>query len=280
MATLAIITVVYMNYTVLNDFMESIRKQKDMECKLYVVDLTEEPNNEFLKQVQHEMDTNGTCSVQCLHSANKGYAHGVNVGLQKAIEDGCEAFCVMNSDTYFDDNFVMSIKSFLSTHPKTIGGGKIYYAKGFEYHQEKYSKHDIGNVLWFAGGKIDWGNVITSHRGVDEIDKGQYNTAEEVDFLTGCLMFFDKKALDAVGFWDESYFLYYEDADWCVRAKKAGIKLMYVPRVTLWHKNAQSTDGAGSSLHTKYQDKNRIKFGLAYAPFRTKLHLIKNLFWH
>lgn len=172
-----------------------------------------------------------------------------------------------------------SISDFLIAHPRTIGGGKIYYADGFEYHKE-YAKNDLGNVIWFAGGKIDWNHVITSHVGVDEVDEGQFNEEKEVDFLTGCMMFFDKAALDVVGFWDESYFLYYEDADWSVRAKKAGIRLVYTPRVTLWHKNAQSTDGAGSSIHTKYQEKNRVKFGLAYAPLRTKLHLLKNLFWH
>lgn len=277
MDKLAIITVVYKNYTVLEDFMESIEKQKDRDFRVYVVDLTENPQNisETLRSAQGDKGDR----VTLLHSQNKGYAHGVNVGLKKALEDGYEKFCVMNSDTYFEANFVGSIQSYLSSHPQTIGGGKIYYAKGFEYHK-KYSARDLGNVVWFAGGKIDWNHVITSHIGVDEVDEGQFNEEKEVDFLTGCMVFFDKKALDAVGFWDESYFLYYEDADWCVRAKKAGVKLLYTPGVRLWHKNAQSTDGAGSSIHTKYQEKNRVKFGLSYAPLRTKLHLIKNLFWH
>ncbi len=281
MAKFAIITVVYKNYTVLEDFMQSILKQKNTQFKLYVVDLTEEPDYELRGLVKKtSLDSDGISKIQLLHSQNKGYAHGVNVGLKKALEDGIEKFCVMNSDTYFEEYFVESIQSFLNSNPKTIGGGKIYYAKGFEYHKEKYSPSDLGNVLWFAGGKIDWNHVITSHIGVDEVDEGQFNEEKNVDFLTGCLMFFDKSVLNTVGFWDESYFLYYEDADWCVRAKKAGIQLKYTPQVTLWHKNAQSTDGAGSSIHTKYQDKNRLKFGLAYAPLRTKLHLLKNLFWH
>lgn len=292
MAKLAIITVVYKNYTVLEDFMQSILKQKNTQFKLYVVDLTEEPKEiteilrgvypESNRRTQNDKGTQNDKSdrVTVLHSHNKGYAHGVNVGLKKAREDGIEKFCVMNSDTYFEGNFVDSIQSFFTSYPKTIGGGKIYYAKGFEYHKNKYSPSDLGNVIWFAGGKIDWNHVITSHIGVDEIDDGRYNEEKNVDFLTGCLMFFDKSVLDSVGFWDESYFLYYEDADWCVRAKKAGIQLVYTPRVILWHKNAQSTDGAGSNIHTKYQKRNRVKFGLSYAPMRTKLHVLKNLIWN
>ena len=90
-------------------------------------------------------------------------------------------------------------------------------------------------------------------------------------------MIFNKSVIDKIGYLDESYFLYYEDADWCERAKKAGINLYYDPSIVIWHKNAQSTGGAGSKLHQKYQEKNRLKFGLKYAPWKTKLHLIINL---
>lgn len=131
-------------------------------------------------------------------------------------------------------------------------------------------------MLWFAGGKIDWHHALTPHIGVDEIDKGQYNKFKEVDFVNGALMLFDKEVIEKVGFWDEGYFLYFEDADYCVRAKRLGIKMYYDPSIVIWHKNAQSTGGSGSSLHLKYQRSNRLKFGLKYAPLSTKLHLIKN----
>jgi GT2 family glycosyltransferase len=89
-------------------------------------------------------------------------------------------------------------------------------------------------------------------------------------------MLFDKSVIDKVGFWDESYFLYFEDADYCVRAKRKGIKLYYDPSINVWHKNAQSTGGSGSSIHVKYQKENRVKFGFKYAPLKTKFHLVKN----
>jgi GT2 family glycosyltransferase len=91
-------------------------------------------------------------------------------------------------------------------------------------------------------------------------------------------MAYKKSVLNIVGKWDESYFLYYEDADFCERALKKGVSLLYDPSIHLWHKNAQSTGGSGSSLHQKYQTKNRLIFGLKYAPFRTKIHLLLNIF--
>ncbi len=111
---------------------------------------------------------------------------------------------------------------------------------------------------------------------MDEVDTGKYDKFEETDFVNGALMCFDKKVIDTIGFWDEKYFLYFEDADFCVRAKRAGIKLYYDPTIVVWHKNAQSTGGSGSLIHQNYQTKNRLRFGLKYAPLRTKIHLLKN----
>ena len=62
----------------------------------------------------------------------------------------------------------------------------------------------------------------------------------------------------------------------CVTASKKVINLLYEPTLIIAHKNAQSTDGSGSDLHLKNQTKNRITFGLKYAPLKTKLHLLKN----
>ncbi|PJC81928.1 hypothetical protein CO007_02130 [Candidatus Roizmanbacteria bacterium CG_4_8_14_3_um_filter_36_10] len=89
-------------------------------------------------------------------------------------------------------------------------------------------------------------------------------------------MVFDKEVIKRVGLWDESYFLYFEDADYDEKAKRKGINLYYDPSIVIWHKNAQSTGGAGSSLHQRYQERNRLKFGLKYAPLKTRLYLIKN----
>ena len=89
-------------------------------------------------------------------------------------------------------------------------------------------------------------------------------------------MCFDSEVVDKIGFWDEKYFLYYEDADYCERAKKHNIKLWYDPSIVIWHKNAQSTDGSGSVTHQKYQKKAQMRFALKYAPLRTKLHVLKN----
>jgi GT2 family glycosyltransferase len=114
--------------------------------------------------------------------------------------------------------------------------------------------------------------------GVDDMDHPMYDQATLTDFVTGCCMVYDKSVYEKVGKWDEKYFMYFEDTDYCMRAKKKGVKVRYEPTIKLWHKNAQSTGGSGSDFHTKSMERSRTRFALKYAPWRTKLHIIKNTF--
>ncbi len=265
---LAIITVVYNNYEVLKDFFNSLEKQTDQNFHVFIADLS--TKREVVKSTGIPFSL-----VEC---TNLGYAFGVNMGINYAIKEGMDQFCVINDDVFFKKDFVENIHHSFNVYASSLIGGKIYYAPGYEYHKDKYKPTDQGNVLWYAGGIVDWKHSLTYHRGVDEVDHGQYNTPEDTEFITGCFMCFDKNVIDKIGLWDTNYFLYYEDADYSQRAKRAGISLRYDPNLMLWHKNAQSTDGAGSQIHQKYQEKSRTQFALKYAPVRTKFHILKNYF--
>lgn len=262
---LAILSVVYENYAVALDFISALEKQTNKNFYLYLADLSN--NKKSIK---------ANFPITIINSTNHGYAHGINLGIKKALSDKNEFFCIINNDTYFQENFVDTVLNSILHHPSSILGGKIYYAPNFEYHKTRYKKTDLGHVLWYAGGRIDWNSVITPHRGVDEIDHRQYDRYEKTEFVTGCLMILDKQVINRIGLLDESYFLYYEDADYCERAKRKNINLFYDPSIVVWHKNAQSTDGAGSKTHQNFQRKSRLKFGLRYAPLKTKIHLLKN----
>jgi GT2 family glycosyltransferase len=263
---LAVITVNYKNYSVTHAFLKSFKKQHNQNFKIFIIDLSPEP----------EELTEDSLSVDVIRAENKGYAYGLNVGVHNAIEQDFTHFVCMNNDTEVPEDFVDQALRSIHEHPLSLIGGKIYYYPGYEYHKQRYSKEDLGKVLWYAGGIIDWKNIFTIHRGVDEVDKGIYDSFEETDFITGCLMMFDKTFYETVGDIDESYFMYFEDSDWSLRAARAGVKLYYDPKVILWHKNAQSSNGPGSVLHQKYQRKNRVKFALKYAPIKSRIHVLKN----
>lgn len=218
-------------------------------------------------------------TIENLHlirtNENTGYALGMNLGIKKGLEIGCEYIILLNNDIISPPNLVSKLVSFATNH-QDMGAvsPKIYFAKGHEFHKERYKKSEIGHVLWYAGGKIDWQNVYVSHRGVDEVDHGQYQKTQETDFVTGCCMLIKREVIEKVGLFDEKYFLYFEDVDYSVRIKRQGYHLSYYPDVHLWHKNASSSGGAGGKTSIYYQNRNRFYFGFKYASFNTKKSLL------
>lgn len=263
---IGLVTVNYNQYQLTREFLDSLSTVKNsQEIVVFIADVSSK--KELFKIGQYPM------KVVIRSLPNYGYAYGINQGVKYFLKKRINKFCAINNDIFFNNNFVVEADKSFKKYD--IFGGKIYYAPGYEYHKI-YKKNETGKILWYAGGINDWRNVYTYHRGVDEVDKGQYEKLEETDFITGCMLFFNKKVVSKIGLWDEKYFLYFEDSDFCERAKKAGFKLYYNPKIIIYHKNAQSTGGSGSKLHQKYQKKNRLRFGLKYAPFKTKIHLIKN----
>jgi len=264
---IGVITVNYNQYQLTREFLDSLATVTNANVlTVFIADVS-------TNKGAFKINCNYPMKVVLKSLPNNGYASGINEGIKYFLKKGFDKFCAINNDVFFDKSFANEAEK--GFEKADIFGGKIYYAPGYEYHK-KYQKKDIGKILWYAGGIDDWKNVYTTHRGVDEVDNEQYNKFEETDFITGCMLFFNKKIIDKIGLWNEKYFLYFEDSDFCERAKKSGFKLFYNPKIIIWHKNAQSTGGSGSLLHQKYQRKNRLIFGLKYAPIRTKIHLIKN----
>lgn len=210
------------------------------------------------------------------NSKNLGFSGGHNVAIKYAVEIKADYVLILNNDTYVDKNFLEELLKVGEQDNKIgISVPKIYFAPGFEYHKDRYSKNERGKVFWYGGGKMDWANVIGHHRGVDEVDKGQYDKTEETEIASGCCMLIKKEVFENVGLFDDKYFLYYEDSDLSMRARRKGFKIVYVPNSIIWHKNAGSAGGSGSQLQDYYITRNRLMFGFRYAPVRSKLALFR-----
>jgi len=212
------------------------------------------------------------------NNQNLGYAGGNNVGMRYALESGADWVMVLNNDTEVDHDLVVQLIEAAERDGKVgVLTPKIYFARGSEFHKSKYKKSELGNVIWSAGGEMDWNNVFGKNRGVDEVDSGKYDFEEEVEFATGACVFLRATALDEVGLFDERYFAYFEDADLVMRMRRAGWKIVYVPKAKLWHKVSRSS-GIGSKLNDYFIIRNRLYFGMKYATMRTKFALIRESF--
>lgn len=205
---------------------------------------------------------------------NLGFSGGHNFGFEMVLRQDAEYILVLNNDTILDKNLLQELLGSFSDPKVGATVPKMYFAPGFEFHKDRYKKEEVGRVFWYAGGFIDWGNVYSKHKGVDEVDKGQYDAQEETDFASGACIMVKRELLEKVGYFDHRYFMYFEDADWNVRIRRAGFKVLYVPKAVLWHINAASS-GSGSKLHDYFITRNRMLFGLKFAPLRSKFALFR-----
>ena len=208
---------------------------------------------------------------------NLGFAGGQNLGIQYGLESGIDYFCVLNNDVILDDNFLNELlRTFKDEKNCGIVSPKIYFAKGHEFHKDRYKKSEFGKVFWYAGGIIDRNNVYTSHRGVDEIDRGQYDKVEETDVANGACVIIKREVFEKIGLLDSSFFLYWEDADFSERAKKAGFKVMYYSGTCMWHKVSASTGGSGSPTNDYFLTRNRFYYSMRYSSLRTKFAVLRD----
>jgi len=125
-----------------------------------------------------------------------------------------------------------------------LKGGEIYF----------YSDRE---KIWYAGGKWDPRRLWFFHVGIGHHDNGKcFNETVETEFVTGCALFLSKEVIDTIGLLDERFFLVFEEADWCYRARKKGYKCIVVPRAVLWHNVAASFHGEMSQLRTYFSFRN------------------------
>lgn len=203
-----------------------------------------------------------------VNPVNLGYAAGNNVGLRCAMDHYHPKYVfVVNNDVVLDRHALSSLVSAAEENPDAgFLGPKILQS-------------DQPHVLQSAGTVVTkWGRVYQI--GLDQLDQGQFDVQCEVDSLVGCATLIRTALLDRIGLLDERYYLYHEDIDWCIRAHKAGFKVLFVPTAKVWHRSSNIRD-ADLPYMKYYMTRNSFlmlrknDFG-ARAIFR---ELIQQLIW-
>jgi GT2 family glycosyltransferase len=236
-------------------------KPDTLEC-LNSLRLVEYRNFRIL--VVDNASTDGTCEAikkqfpdveLIVNRENLRFAGGNNIGIRYALEHGADFVLLLNNDTVVDKHFLTYLTVAAATNPQ-IGmvGPKIYY---FGDQQR----------LWFAGGKIVWWKGLISHIGIREKDHGQYDTQGETDYITGCCVLVRRSVIESIGMLDERYFIYGEDADWCVRAIRKGYKLVFVPASIICHKVSVSAGGHLSWFKNWNKLKSTLRLLARYAKW-------------
>jgi GT2 family glycosyltransferase len=171
---------------------------------------------------------------------NRRFAGGNNEGLRRALDGGADAVMLLNNDVVADPKMIEKLLGALDEQPAAGAAAPLIY---FAPPSDR---------IWYGGGRCQPWLAHSSHRGLRQRDLGQYRSIEDTGYLTGCCLLATAEAWRKVGLLDERYFIYAEDADWCLRARAAGFRLLFVPTARLWHRVSASS-GGGMSPWKVYQ---------------------------
>jgi len=178
---------------------------------------------------------------------NLGFAGGNNVGICRAMDGAADAVLLLNNDTTVAPDFLSELVEAMYRSDRVAAANPtIYY-------------YDEPDVIWAAGGAVDLRTGVASQRCIGETDSAERADEEEVDYCVGTAILMRREAVETVGLLDPAYFLYYEETDWCFRARDAGYRCIYVPTARVWHKISRGFDGnAAAQLY--YFCRNRLLF--------------------
>lgn len=237
------VVIIILNWNRLDDTLDCIEslRQLDYErCEILVVDNGSTDGSVPVLQQQFP-------EVSLIKmKENMGYTGGNNAGLRYALARGADYALLLNNDTEVAPDFISLLVDALEAVPQAgVAGPMIYY-------------FDRPNVVWSAGGAIDWIRGCTRMIGLGEVDQGQFgHVARPVDFVTGCALLIKMSLIEQVGMLDPRFFAYYEETEWCVRVARGGFKILHVPQAKVWHKISPAAREASPQVYY-YMARNRL----------------------
>ena len=241
------VSIIILNWNGLKDTiecLESLRKITYPNYEVIVVDngsegndadVLEEKYKDYIKVIRNK--------------ENLGFTGGNNVGIKYAMEKGSEFFLILNNDVVVKEDFLEPLVEDMLKDKKIGIIGPVSYCYG-------------SLELFSSGRKINYwkGNF----KGID-----LFQNKKEVDSLAGCCLLVKKEVVEKIGYFYEPYFLIFEETEYCLRAKRAGFKIVCEPRSKIWHK-VGSTIRRFPASNAYYFYRNKLLFTKRNAPFYVK----------
>lgn len=250
MDKIGLVTITYNSEKVIEPFLECVWKQTYNNIQLYIVDnastdstlpIIEKEENPRLKVVKNE--------------SNFGVAKANNQGIKKAIADGCNQILIINNDVEFEEVLIEKLL-------------KVQREKDCSLVSPKIMFYDNKDLIWYAGSWFDKSKgYLPLHRGIKQIDEGQFNEIIEVEYAPTCCLLVKKQVFEDVGFMDEKYFVYFDDTDFSYRVwKDEKHKMYYVPNIEFYHK-------VGSLTSSFKKEEKKIYRGDFFLKQTTRNHV-------
>jgi len=245
---------------VISIILNTNRRQDTLEC---LASLTQSTYDNHKIIVLDNASSDGSVAaiqasfpeVQIINlTENLGYAGNNNVGIKAAIAQGADWVWVLNEDT------IIAPDALTQLIDVAVGEPKIGIVGPMVYH------HDEPEFIQSAGGQLNqtW---QPSQLAQNELDRGQFEEPHQVDWIVGCAILVKRAVIEKIGLLDERFFYYWEETEWCVRARHKGWLLVHVPRAKIWHKGVQRDYHPKPSL-MYYDTRNKLLLlAKHHAPF-------------
>lgn len=204
----------YKNYKDVCSCIISLEKQilpRDYKLKILIIDNNSEDGcTEQLQQIFPE-------HKYIFNRENYGFAKGVNQGIDLSYTES-NYFLLVNNDAELSPQCLSEL--LFASNGEALVGPAIFYKNEPE-------------IVWQGGGFY---SKLKMNLTVPDKNKNHVSVnLKEVDFLSGCILLIPKKIIELNGKLDEKFFFYGEDLDFCLRAKKLGIKVLYCPEAKAFH---------------------------------------------
>lgn len=182
---------------------------------------------------------------------NGGFAYGNNLAIRPALESSSppQYYLLLNPDTEVRPQALKALVDFMERHPQVgIAGSGLEEADGTPWS----IAFRFPSIL----GEFDRGlrlGIVSKLLSRWVVAKAMTPEQQPIDWLPGASMIVRQQVFESVGLMDEAYFLYYEETDFCLRAKRAGWSCWYVPESRVMHISGQSTGVTGKAAALKRQ---------------------------
>ncbi len=161
---------------------------------------------------------------------NSGFAGGTNIGIKLSQQFNMEYTWLLNNDTEVEKDVLDKLLQYSLEYKNAIIGAKLIY-----YYNN--------NIIQSIGGSLKIKDMITGKSyGNNVKDSEEYNLVYEPDYINGASMFMPSRLFEEIGYFDEKFFLYWEETDLCFRAKNKNWKMVYCPEAKIMHKEGGTTN--------------------------------------
>ncbi len=195
---------------------------------------------------------------------NLGFAGGVNQGIRYAMAHNADFIFLLNNDARIAPDTIKKMLAAAQEHQNVGIFGPIIFHISDDVQTDR---------VWFAGGILDWLDIARIGKHETMPPQPSDGTAP-TSFITGCAMLIRREVIEAIGEFDERFFLYFEDVDYNLRAKKAGWGITIVPGAKTWHKvSATALKQTGAPAILYYHHRNGMLLTQKHAPIFIKIYM-------